>query len=471
MVSDDTAPVPLVLDVDGTLLRTDLLLESLWAALGQRPLAAVKAVWRWYGAPSRLKYELADIAAPAIDRLPLRSSVLDLAQEARAAGRDVRLVSGADQRLVDALAARIGLPGPHFGSTPGHNLTGAAKAAVLMRDFGAGGYDFAGDSAKDLAAWEGARRIVAVAPPAPLRRRLEATGKPLDLLEDGWRPGTLLRELRPHHWVKSLLLFLPLVAAGVFDPAAVLAVTLAAVAFSFAASALYILNDLFDLDADRRHPEKWKRPIASGDLPIHVAMTASAVLLALALVLALAAGPPVAGLVAVYMALVLVYSLRVKELRWMDVLLLAGLYTLRLVTGGVAAGVSIPPVLLALGFAVFAALACVKRITALSRIRMPGHLPRRGYSAADLRRLEYLAYIAVGLVPALFLFHLAGVGASVGRHGLLGLSVALITFWLLRFVWLSAKGAEDYDPVQFMLNDRTGLAIAFAGLVSFLIAV
>ncbi|MDK3018597.1 UbiA family prenyltransferase [Pseudodonghicola flavimaris] len=464
--------VPLILDVDGTLLRTDLIYESFWAAIGQDFPATLRAVSRHIGAPARLKHALIAIAAPAVEALPIRDPVLARARAALAAGRPVHLVSGSDQALIDALAARLGLAGPHFGSTPDLNLTDANKAAFLKERFGAGGFDYIGNARPDLKSWALARRVIAVAPPAALRRQLEALGQPVEIIEDRPRPGALLRELRPHQWVKNLLVFVPLLAAHHFAPLAIAQVGLAFAAFCLGASSIYILNDLLDLDGDRHHPEKRFRPLAAGELPIPGSMLASAALAGLALILGLAAGPPVAALTLLYMAGSLGYSLWLKKRRWLDVLALAALFLLRVVSGAVAAKVAIPPILLAFAFVVFFVLACVKRMTALSRLKLRGHLPRRGYVPADLLKLEWAAYVAIPLSAALFLLYVFGPEAAAlyDRRVLLSLAVVPVIAWLYRVVRLSTNGQEDYDPVRFVLHDRIGMGIALAGLLLLILA-
>lgn len=464
--------VPLVVDLDGTLLRTDLLYETFLAALGHDMRATLGVSFTSFRSPARLKHALAAIAMPSADTLPLDDDVLNRVRAASDKGRPVHLVSGAAQRLVDALAARLGLPGPHFGSDPDRNLTGDAKARLLTEVFGRRGYDYAGNAAQDLAAWESARAVIAVAPSQRLRRRLQELGKPVEIIERRWSPLVLLRELRPHQWVKNLLLFAPLLVAHNFDPALLAKAGLAAIAFSLGASAIYVLNDLLDLEADRRHPEKRNRPIASGVLPIPAAVAASAVLAGLAMILALAVGPPVAALTLLYMAGSLVYSLVLKKRRWVDVIALASLFLLRIVAGIAATGVGVPPILLALGFAVFLALACVKRLTALSRLGGAGNLPGRLYTATDLLNLERVAYGSVALVAVLFAI------SALGPHGsdlyqnrlfLIAAGGAFIV-WLLRLVWLGISGREDYDTVRFVLHDGRGWAILLAGLLLVVLA-
>jgi len=468
-----TDRMPLVLDVDGTLLRTDMLHETFWAAMGRDSPAALRALARGWRAPNLLKADLCGIAVPNVALLPLRPEVVALAEAARRDGRTVHLASGSDHRLVEAVARRLDLPGEHFGSDRSRNLAETTKAQVLIDRFGSGGFDYAGNSAADLPAWGAARRAIAVEPGPGLRRRLDAMGKPLQILGDRSGAGALWRELRPQQWVKNLLLFLPLLVAHEFGAAALLATLLAVAAFCAGASAIYILNDLLDLEADRLHPEKRDRPIASGALPIGEAMAASGALALLALMLAWGAGPPVAGLTLLYMVVSLGYSLWLKKRRWVDLASLAAMFLLRVLTGAAAAQVTVPGVLLGFVFSVFLTLACVKRMTALARATDGGQLPGRGYSRADFKRLEWVAAAGIALSAALFLVY-AFSGHSAALYDsplLLAGAVLPLAAWLFRIVRLSEQGREHYDPVQFVTHDRTGLLIAALGVGLAILAV
>ncbi|MGD9864240.1 MAG: UbiA family prenyltransferase [Pseudodonghicola sp.] len=464
---------PLVLDVDGTLLRTDMLYESFWAAMGHDSLATLRTLVAQWRRPNLLKRDLRAVAEPDVALLPLRPQVLELARQALRDGRPVHLASGSDHGLVEALAARLELPGPHFGSDHSRNLTAATKAALLRERFGAGGYDYVGNSEADLPAWEGAREVIAVAPPARLRAQLLALDKPLTIIEDPVSPAALWREMRPFQWVKNVLLFLPLLVAHEFGAVAVLSALMAAIAFSIGASSIYILNDLLDLAADRQHPDKRNRPIASGALPIRTAMAASVGLVGLALVLALLVSPLVAAMTLLYMASSLTYSLWLKKRRWIDVASLALMFLLRVLTGAAAAQIALPGWLLVFVFAVFFTLACVKRMTALARSFKSGKLPRRGYSGADFKTLEWVAGLGIGASTVSFLAYAfsAHSAALYGSQWLLAGAALPLTVWLARVVRLSELGRENYDPIVFVTHDRIGMLIAALGVVLVLLAV
>lgn len=458
--------VPLVIDVDGTLLRTDLLYETFWAALGHDVLATLLVFLRCWSSPPQLKAELRRIAEPEIELVPVRDYILDLALEAIATGRQVHLASGSDQGLVDAVARRFGLEGEHFGTHADRNLTDATKAAFLYAKFGPQGYDYAGNSWADLKSWKNARQIIAVSPGARLSARLERLGSPVRIIRDGWSISALLRELRPLQWTKNLLLFLPLLGAQDIQPASVFAILLAVIAFSMGASAIYILNDMLDLEADRMHPEKRNRPIAAGTLPIRAAMAASTLLVVMALTLAFLVSPGVAGLTFLYMLSSLTYSLWLKKLRWVDVITLACLFLLRVLTGVVASGLIVSLWVLGFVFAVFFTLACVKRMTALSRAFKGGKLPGRGYSFEDLGNLEKAAFASISLAAILFIAHAfsPAVAGQYSSPSMLALAVLPIMLWLFRIVRLSKAGIEHYDPIRFVFHDKIGLALAAIGL-------
>ena len=467
------ADVALVLDVDGTLLRTDLLYESFWAALGHDFAATLCAAAANWQRPERLKRALINIARPRIGLLPVRDALLALAREAVEAGRSVHLVSGSNQELVDELASFLELPGSHFGSDFDRNLTDATKATFLKDQFGAGGYDYVGNAHADLKSWASARKIIAVDPNAALKKEIEALVKPVEIITDDWGVSDVIREIRPHQWTKNLLLFVPLLASHNIDIAPFLAVCLSAAALSLGASSIYILNDLLDLEADRSHPEKRFRPIASGTLPITAAMRVSVLLGFASVLLAFSVSPPVALLILAYMAGSLSYSLWVKKRRWLDLIALTSLFLLRMLTGAVAAHVGVAYLLLALGFAVFFTLACVKRLTELSHMHQRDQLPGRGYSFHDLISLKYAAYTGTALSGLIFLAYIRDQHAS-GLYSapvLASVGAVPLMMWLFRMVRLSIAGREDYDPVRFMLHDRIGLLLLGGGVVLMVLTV
>lgn len=467
------ARIPLVVDIDGSLLLTDISLENVWVALRKDFLACVWVLLTSFWQLAQLKRRVRLIAEPDIGSLPVRAPVLEFVRAAQQSGRPVVLASGSDQVLVDALARRLDLPGEHFGSSGDRNLTGAAKAALLVEHFGVGGFDYIGNAGVDLKVWRQARNVIVVGPGGRLARRIAALGKPVQIIGDGWKFASVLREMRPYQWVKNLLLFLPLLAAHSFAGEGLVPVLLAFAAFCAGTSAVYIANDLLDLETDRQHPQKRERPIAAGTLPIDIAMIVSVGLGVIALLIAWAVSWNVMGLLALYFVTVLTYSVRLKRVKWLDLFVLAALYTLRVLAGAVATNIGVSGWLLAFVFAVFFSLAIVKRLTELARSSSAGRLPGRAYAKDDMKPLRTISVLVAIVAATLFLAYSFS-PSTVALYSdlpLLRLAIVPSTIWLLRIIQLSQLGQEDYDPVIFVEHDKAGFVIIAIGLALIFLAV
>ena len=455
-----TAPKPLVLDVDGTFLKTDMLWECFWAGLGRAPLATLRACVAHLGQRATLKTRLAEIADIRTDLLPVNSEVAELALNSRMAGREVILASGSDESLVTRLAADYGLSDRVFASDGRTNLTGRAKAAALTAALGEGGFDYAGNSATDMPVWEKADNALVVGHVASART-LAARGRNVVELSGGFSPRALLRALRPHQWVKNILLILPMIAAHRFDMATLVPILWGIAAFSAAASSIYIVNDLMDLEADRLHPTKRARPFASGAVPIPVGMAVFAALALLALGIALSLNMSFFAVVVLYMVTSLAYSLKLKRMRWVDVATLAALYTIRVVAGAAAAQVFVSIYMLIFIFPVFITLGCVKRLTELTLATTDARLPGRGYGRTD--RGDLLNVAVLGTVGALVIFLLYSI-SDQGRllyptTWILWTAILPMALWLIRMILLGWFGKQDYDPIVFAMRDKFGIGI------------
>ena len=267
--------------------------------------------------------------------------------------------------------------------------------------------------------------------------------------------------MRPHQWVKNVLLLLPLLASHRFDLATLLPILWGIAAFSLAASTIYVANDLLDLEADRLHPTKCRRPFASGAVPIGVGMAAMTGIGAAALLIAALLSPAFLLVTLLYMALSLAYSLKLKRMRWVDITMLATLYTIRVVAGAAAAAVGVSIYMLIFVFPIFLTLGCVKRITELSRATGNERLPGRGYGRGDLGDLRNVAWI--GVVGALVIFLLYSVSdqavALYPTTWILWVAMIPMAAWMVRMVTLAWNGRQDYDPIVFALRDPLGLGL------------
>jgi len=446
---------PLILDIDGTFLKTDMLYECFWGALGKNPIATLKTSVRYIGDRARLKRELAELAELRTDLLPVHKDVKNYGEAALSEGREVVLVSASDQSLVSRLAQDHGLSGNSKGSDGAINLKGAAKADYLVGTWGEREFDYAGDHTADRAIWAKSNMALVVGKIDAQAR----TGQEVVHFDGGWKFRALLMALRPHQWVKNILLFLPVLAAHDFTMSALLLVIAGIVAFSAAASSIYIVNDLLDLEADRQHIKKRYRPFAAGTVPIPVGMATFVLLAGGALALGAALGAKFLLGVAIYMTLSLAYSLQLKRMRWVDIAVLASLYTLRVVAGAAATGVEASLYMLIFIFPIFITLGCVKRMTELAQAVNDEPLPGRGYGRRDMGDLVNVS--GLGMVFALLIFFLYSRSDQAltlyPTQWLLWVAMVPMAAWVVRMIRLGYHGKQDYDPIVFALKDKRGI--------------
>lgn len=465
-----TDPRPLVVDLDGTLIRTDLLVESFLALMAKHPFAAIRALGMLRHGKAALKAHLADLVSMDVHLLPLDPAVVTLIEQARADGRPVYLASASDARYVKALADHLGWFDGIFGSEPGNNLSGKAKADVLVKAFGARGFDYVGNDKVDMHVWEhGATPYLAGGSSTLARslRQRRPDAVVLDHRAGGLKP--YIKALRPHQWLKNLLIFAPAAAGHQLFPHLV-ELMIAFVAFSLCASSVYITNDLLDLQGDRDHPRKRHRPFSSGTIPATRGMIMAIGLLLIAFELAALVPPMFALSLAAYYVLTTAYSLYLKRKPIVDVIVLACLYGMRLVAGGYASGTVLSPWLEGLAVFLFLSLALVKRCAEINgRIRSgKGELKGRGYRLDDLPMLEAMAAASgynAALVLALYINSAPERFLYAHPHRLWLLCILLLA-WISRILLLTRRGHMNEDPVIFAVRDRWSLVLGIlCGLV------
>lgn len=450
--------IPLCVDLDGTLLRTDSLVESVLLLVKGSPAAILRLpFWLWRG-KAALKDEIARRVTLDPAALPYRGELVEFLRTEHTKGRSVLLVSAAHESIVRAVAEHLGFFDDVIATAAGTNRKGQHKRAALVARFGAGGFDYAGDSRADLPVWEAARSAIVVGSDARLARRAGARVERV-FTSPVRRMRAIARALRVPQWVKNFLVFVPLLMAPeVRELPLFLDAALAFAAFSACASAVYVANDLLDLAADRRHRSKRRRPFAAGELPLALGLALVPACLAAGFAVAWLLLPPVfTAVLAAYLVATTAYSFRLKHVPLVDVLVLALLYTGRVIAG--AAATHVRPSSWILGFSLFffLSLAFVKRYTELYTLRdAPPELRVRGYHPTDLQLVAIngavSGYIAV-LVAALYINSDRVVGLY-DRPELLWLICPLLLYWISRVWMLAFRGQLHDDPVLFAIRDR-----------------
>lgn len=458
---------PLVIDLDGTLLNSDLLLESGLAFLKRSPLQLLTPFTWLASGKAHLKTRLAESAPLDVTVLPYNDAVIDLAKREKNNGRTIVLATASHQSYADQIAEHLGFFDRVMATNSSINLSSHKKRDLLVAEYGEKGFDYIGNSCDDLPVWKAARRAYVINASVKVTSLANKHGNVEDVITSSpVSVDTWLKALRLHQWIKNLLIFVPLLAGHLLlDPHLLLNGILAFICFGLCASSVYILNDLLDLEDDRHHRTKKNRPFASGKLSISTGLLIFPLLLACGIGCATLLLPInfVATLLVYYM-LTLAYSFSLKRYMAIDVIALAALYTLRIIAGAFAFGSELTFWLLAFSMFIFLSLALVKRYAELKDARGKGQTEKargRGYYPDDLEMLSSLGaasgYLSV-MVLALYIQDQAT--TIMYRHPqIIWLACPLLLLWITRIWMLTHRGLMNEDPVVFAIKDKGSLVV------------
>lgn len=448
-------------DLDGTIFLGDSLWESVLALIGTHFWYALFIpVWLLRG-KAALKHEIARRAVFNPLTLPLNNNVIHFLREEKSRGRKLILATGADTKIAGAIAAHLGIFDFVLASDGVTNLTGERKRKAIQQIVQGKQFDYIGNSWADVPIWSAASTAIVVGGSPKLLKAVENTISRTAVIEaprHNW--SSVWRCLRPHHWVKNLLVFVPLILAhDVSDLHRLMRVAIAWVSFSLYASGVYVLNDLFDLEADRSHPTKKFRPFACGKVPVWIGFALAPLLLGLGLFVAAQLTAGFLGMIVIYFLVSTGYTLYAKRVPILDVLVLTSLYLLRILAGGIAAQVPISMWLLVFSMFLLLSLAFTKRHAELVRQDTPGAAAsapsKREYRSQDTMLVQQFGvtsgYISV-LVLALYV-NGAEVTALYQHPKILWLTCPMLLFWVSRIWFLANRGKLSEDPVVFAASD------------------
>ncbi len=465
-ISGSNAAVPLVLDVDDALLRTDMLHETATAYLKANPLRIFNLVGWLFQGKAVLKRKLSESVPLDVENLPVNEDLVAYARDAHTNGRKVGLATAADDLLAKRLGRRFDFVDFVIASDGINNLKGVNKAAVLVERF-PDGFAYAGDSRSDLDVWAVSQSIVLAGASSDTARKARALGKPIEaefirprLGVRGW-----LKAFRAHQWAKNALVFVPLVLSGLAtDPLALAQALVAFAGISMMASGTYLLNDLFDLRDDRIHWTKRNRPLASGALRIKHGVPAAAVLIGGGLATAASLGLATFGLVVAYMVTTLAYSFYLKRQPIVDAFTLAALFTMRLGIGIAAVSAVPSPWLLVFSMFLFTSLSFAKRQTEIQKSVANGRssVSGRGYLGSDAGMVVAMGVsTAMAAITIMVLYIMNDVyNAEFYRQPLfLWVFPAALFMWVSRIWLLCHREQLNDDPVAFAIRDPISLGL------------
>lgn len=463
---------PLAIDLDGTLIHTDTLHESILAAVKADPQRAWTLAHALGRGKAGFKRVVADMAALDPARLPYNEELIGFLKRQKENGRTIGLFTAADQSIADSVGAHLGLFDVVCGSRDGINLAGTHKVEAIRATLGER-FVYAGDGHNDDPVFAAAEEVILAGPVKALRQRVAGKTIAAEFPGKSASLGAWFKALRPAHWAKNALVFVaPVLSFEIGQPAVAAGAAILFLLMGLIASATYLVNDAFDLAADRAHPKKRHRPMASGAIPVWKGLALAGVLLAISFAAAWALLPPAALLaLASYCAITLAYSFWLKRRPALDTIALAGLFTIRVAAGGALIVAPLSPWLLTFSMLFFLGLASVKRYAELERVRSEGGTGvfSRGYDLKDMPLVLTVGLSAGVSAIVLFMIYLIEeqYPQDIYSHPeALWAAMPILLLWTMRLWRLAVHGLMNEDPLIFALRDRISLGLGAAlGLV------
>ena len=468
---------PLCVDLDGTLVKSDTLVDSLLVLARTHPLLLFRLPGQVLRGKAKFKSFVTEKVVLDVAHLPYNRTLLRFLQQEHARGREIYLATGADSRLAERVADHLGIFDGVLASDGTTNLTGDRKLESLQKRMGGNHFVYVGNDTPDLPLMAGAAESMVANPSRRLNSKLRARGiTPSRAFEERsplWR--SLVKALRPHQWAKNLLVLLPPLLAHNHSAHLLMPALLAFVCMCCAASGTYLVNDLLDIESDRRNAKKRLRPFASGDMAPASGLVAVALLLAMAFAGAQLLPVDFTYWLILYVCSTLAYSLYLKRIALVDVVVLSGLYTLRLLAGGAATNTPISHWLAGFAIFLFLSLAIVKRFAELENLRLTGSQLKngRGYLISDIEQIRAFGTASAFAAVVVFANYISGPDVMALYHHprRLWLIVPCMVLWLCRVWLLASRGELDEDPVAFALTDAASLVMGVAVMVIVLLAV
>ncbi len=467
--------IPLCVDLDGTLVKLDTLHQALFLLLRRDPASILRVPGWWMKGKAHLKDQVMQRVSLDATALPYHKKFLEWLTKEHKAGRKLILATASNYRTANAVAEHLGFFDGILASNEETNLRHDRKLQAIREQFPVFGY--AGNDTADFPIWDDAKEVILVNPSGPARKNYTLKADHI-FIEQRPPIRMFLKAMRCHQWLKNLLIFSPMFLAHQFTELNhIVSSVTAFFAFSFAASSIYVLNDLFDLSADQHHPRKCKRPFASGDLPIAVGALLTPFLVIVSLILCSFLPLPFLFTLLAYYGLTTIYSWRLKQVPIADVLMLAVLYSMRIVAGSVATGTTASGWFIEFAIFLFLSLALVKRLSELREMEEETDVDNthreRGYTIEDLPLLLAFGTSSGYIAVFVFTMYLGSdkVSELYSRPDLLWIFCPLLLYWVTRIWHLAWRGNMPDDPLAFAAKDPQTYLVGAVGIAAILYAI
>jgi 4-hydroxybenzoate polyprenyltransferase/phosphoserine phosphatase len=469
----------LCVDLDGTLVKSDTLVDSVLVMVRQHPSTLLRLPGWLAKGKAAFKQHVSSAVALDVEHLPWNQPLLQYLREQHGAGREIYLATASDRALAERVAAGLGIFTGVLASDGVTNLSGANKLEAFRRRFPQG-FCYIGNAGTDAGLLSACDTPMVANPHRALLKLLQRRGTVATRSFDDHAPRlkSWLRAVRLHQWAKNTLIFVPLLLAHQWKPGTLGGAAVAFFSFGLCASSTYIINDLLDLENDRRHPRKRRRPFAAGDLSAISGAAAVLVLLSAAAALAVALPAIVKALpghialqrpylfldwLGIYTVSTLTYSIYLKRKLLLDVFVLSGLYTVRIIAGSAATGIDVSPWLAGFSVFFFLSLAFVKRFSELEGLRERGNVVSngRGYLVSDLEQLRALGTGAAYAAVVVMTLYINNSNANTLYHHpvRLWMVVPVLLLWMSRIWMLAGRGQMHDDPVVYAITDKRSLML------------
>ncbi len=444
---------PLICELDGTLLKTDLRSERLMRK-------AKHILKRVISSDTDSKQTQLDNNATNTS-LPINEEIFEFLQARRSAGQSLVLRSDEDSEHVTSLLGDKYI----FEEVISHN-----NAELLKSKFGE--FDYLGTERTPLSTWQAATNCFTVETGSKTPEKLKQNNLKLSQQFSVSRGDakSIFKSLRVYQWLKNLLVFVPIITSQQLNNTAALKSSIIMFfCFSMVASFGYIVNDLLDLQSDRSHPVKRTRPFASGALSVGHGVFIGIVLLALAGIGGLFLPVEANLALGIYLMLTVLYSLYLKTKLMIDVVALGGLFTLRVIGGAAAIESELSFYLLSFSIFIFSSLAMVKRFAELDNLQKRNKLAARGrgYQVGDIESVRIIG-ISLGYMSVFIMGQYINsplVTQYYNHPKFIWLLFPLLTFWLGRLWILASRGEVNEDPLIFTIKDTTSLLVVAVSVI------